>query len=56
MAPVGDFPAISVDGMGLVLTRGGRSATAMALGFGLAGAVCLGASALLLIFRTYLTG
>lgn len=56
MAPVGDIPAISVDGMGLVLTRGGRSATAMALGFGLAGAACLAASALLLIFRTHLPG
>jgi hypothetical protein len=56
MAPVGDFPAISVDGMGLVLTRGGRSATAMALGFGLAGAACLAAPALLLIFRTHLPG
>ncbi len=56
MAPVGDIPALSVDGMGLVLTRGGRSATAMALGFGLAGAACLAASALLLIFRTHLPG
>ena len=36
--------------------RGGRSATAMALCFGLAGAVCLAASALLLIFRTHLPG
>ena len=56
MAPVGDIPAISVDGMGMVLRRGGRSATAMAFGFGLAGAICLGASALLLIFRTHLPG
>jgi hypothetical protein len=56
MAPVGDIPAISADGMGRVLTRGGRSATAMALGFGLAGAACLAASALLLIFRAHLPG
>jgi hypothetical protein len=56
MAPVGDIPALSVDGMDMVLTRGGRSATAMAIGFGLAGAVCFAASALLLIFRTHLPG
>lgn len=56
MAPVGDVPALSVDGMGMVLTRGGRSATAMALCLGLAGAVCLAASALLMIFRTHLPG
>jgi hypothetical protein len=52
MAPVGDFPAISADGMGMVLTRGGRSATTMALGFGLA-AACLAAATLLLISRTH---
>lgn len=40
----------------MVLTRGGRSATAMAFAFGLAGAACLAASALLLIFRTHLRG
>ena len=56
MAPVGDIPALSADGMGLVLRRGGRSATVMALGFGLAGTACLAASALLLIFRTHLPG
>jgi hypothetical protein len=56
MAPVGDTRALSVDGMDMVLTRGGRSATAMALGFDLAGAACFAASALLLIFRTHLPG
>jgi hypothetical protein len=56
MAPVGDIPAISADDVDRVLTRGGRSATAMALGFGLAGAVCFAASALLLIFGTHLPG
>jgi hypothetical protein len=51
MTPVGSTPAISLDGMGAVLTRGGRSATRMALYFGLAGAVCFALSAALLVFH-----
>jgi hypothetical protein len=51
MAPVGDVPAISVEGMGTVLARGGRSATRMALYFGFACVVCFLLSALILMFR-----
>ena len=51
MAPVGDIPAISVGGMAAVLGSGGRTAMRMALRFGLAGAACFAASAVLLMFR-----
>jgi hypothetical protein len=47
-------PAISVDGMGTVLARGGRTAARMALSFGLGGAACLALSALLLVSHGHL--
>jgi hypothetical protein len=37
MAPVGDVPTISVGGMATVLSSGGKTATRMALYFGLSG-------------------
>jgi len=54
MTPVGNTPAISVDGMGMVLSRGGRTAARMALSFGLGGAGCLVLSGLLLAFHEHL--
>jgi hypothetical protein len=54
MTPVGNTPASSVDGMGDVLTRGGRTAAKMAMSFGLSGAACLVLSAILLAYHKLL--